>query len=215
MILYADGSSHTKDKSGGWAWWVSNDLCDSGFEQPATNNTMEITAVLEGLMTLEWRDGLEPLEIVSDSAYVINCMHDRWFEGWKRRGWRTSSGDPVANQTLWEQLIEVVERFPVPITWTHVRGHGRGKNDPAHHVLGNDIVDRLAGAARKDGLMGLSLTTGRKRALGDEPTPARRAKRRLTMNSLDGVVFVTEHGRYVALDVEDDGRTVLLLEEGK
>jgi ribonuclease HI len=217
MILYADGSSNTADKSGGWAWWVSDELCDSGYANPATNNTMEINAVLQGLLTLEWHDLQEPLEIVSDSAYVINCMKDRWYLGWRKRGWRVSSGEPVKNQELWEQLIEVVERFPANLIWTHVRGHGRGANDPAHHVLGNDIVDRLAGVARRAGLAGHD-AEGQRAArlvtLSKDPAPKR--KRKLTMKQLDDVVFVIDGGhRYVALDIEEDGRTVLLLEEEK
>lgn len=32
--------------------------------------------------------------------------------------------------------------------------------------------------------------------------------------NLEGITFATEHGRYVAMDVDEDG-TVLLLEEGK
>jgi hypothetical protein len=155
---------------------------------------------------------------VSDSAYVINCMTAKWFLGWRRKGWRTSSGDPVANRELWEKLIEVVERFPVPLIWTHVRGHGRGANDPAHHVAGNDIVDKLAGAARKAGSSELAQVAARRAALTrireGRGKPASTRKRKVTMKLLEGVTFVTENGRYVALDIEDDG-TVLLLEEGK
>jgi len=31
------------------------------------------------------------VEVVSDSNYVVNCFRDRWYEGWKRRGWPTSA----------------------------------------------------------------------------------------------------------------------------
>lgn len=202
-ILYADGSCHLADLSGGWAWWVSQEMHDSGFVMPATNNTMELTAVIYGLEALEW--DVPPLEVVSDSAYVINGMNQRWYEGWRRRGWRTSQGTPVANVELWVQLIEIQDRWPAPITWTHVRGHGRGDNDPAHHVLGNSIVDRMAGAARKAGIAGVDQDAARQRALA--PSPARR--RRLTMNTLEGVAFWLDGETYIAASIEDD-RTVLL-----
>jgi ribonuclease HI len=95
---------------------------------------MEITAVLEAVRTLEG-----PLQVVSDSTYVINCFRDRWWEGWLRRGWINGKKQPVANRDLWEPLIEIVRLREVAFRW--VKGHS---GDPM-----NDLVDRLAvGAAR-------------------------------------------------------------------
>ena len=51
-----------------------------------------------------------PLRIVSDSTYVVNCFRDRWYDGWKRRGWVNSQRKPVANRDLWEPLIDLVPR---------------------------------------------------------------------------------------------------------
>ena len=48
-----------------------------GAEPHTTNQRMEITAALEAVRVL---DG--PLEVVSDSTYVVNCFRDRWYEGW-------------------------------------------------------------------------------------------------------------------------------------
>ncbi len=72
---------------------------------------MEIRAALEAVRAL---DG--PLVVVSDSTYVVNCFRDRWWEGWLARGWTTSSRTPVANQDLWQPLIETYrERSPGPV----------------------------------------------------------------------------------------------------
>jgi uncharacterized phage-like protein YoqJ len=92
---------------------------------------MELTAVLEALLAI---DG--PIEVVSDSTYVVNCFRDRWWEGWLRRGWKSSKRTPVANRDLWEPIVGLyVERDPRPrFRW--VKGHG---GDPM-----NDLVDRLA-----------------------------------------------------------------------
>ena len=49
-----------------------------------------------------------PLEVVSDSTYVVNCFRDRWWAGWHRRGWRNAAGKPVANRDLWEPFVELV-----------------------------------------------------------------------------------------------------------
>lgn len=91
---------------------------------------MEITAAYEAVLTL---DG--PLQVVSDSTYVVNCFRDRWWEGWIRRGWTNSKKAPVANRDLWEPLLELVlTRADISFSW--VKGH-------SGDVM-NDLVDRLA-----------------------------------------------------------------------
>jgi ribonuclease HI len=92
---------------------------------------MEIKAALAALEALEG-----PVEVVSDSTYVVNCFRDRWYEGWIRRGWLNAQKKPVANQDLWSPLIRLyLERSPeVRFRW--VKGHGSD--------LMNDLVDRLA-----------------------------------------------------------------------
>jgi ribonuclease HI len=92
---------------------------------------MEVQAVLEAVTTL---DG--PLDIASDSTYVVNCFRDRWWEGWLARGWRNSQKKPVANQDLWEPLIRayLADRDRLSFRW--VKGHGTDAM--------NAFVDRLA-----------------------------------------------------------------------
>jgi uncharacterized phage-like protein YoqJ len=92
---------------------------------------MEIAAVLEAVRTLEG-----PLDIVSDSTYVVNCFRDRWWEGWLARGWKTSAKKPVANRDLWEPLIEAYRADPRRLEFRWVKGH-------SDDVM-NDLVDRLA-----------------------------------------------------------------------
>jgi ribonuclease HI len=94
---------------------------------------MEITAALEAVTALGGASG--PIEVVSDSTYVVNCFRDRWWAGWQARGWVNSKRQPVANRDLWEPLITLVqERGDVSFRW--VKGHS---GDPM-----NDLVDRLA-----------------------------------------------------------------------
>ena len=35
--------------------------------------------------------GQDPVEVVSDSTYVVNCFRDRWWAGWQRNGWKNSA----------------------------------------------------------------------------------------------------------------------------
>src|SRR5947208_8236781 len=92
---------------------------------------MELQAVLSALQALEG-----PLEVRSDSTYVVNCFRDRWWEGWMKRGWTNSQKKPVANRDLWEPLINEYRRRAGEVEFTWVKGHS---DDPM-----NDVVDRLA-----------------------------------------------------------------------
>jgi hypothetical protein len=92
---------------------------------------MEIQAVLEAARAL---DG--PLDIVSDSTYVVHCFRDRWWEGWLRKGWVNSAKKPVANRDLWEPLIDLYRADPGRLRFRWVKGHSGDTM--------NDLVDRLA-----------------------------------------------------------------------
>jgi ribonuclease HI len=129
-IVYTDGACSGNPGPGGWAWAVEDGPYASGAEAHSTNQRMEIAAVLDAVRALTG-----PLEVVSDSTYVVNCFRDRWWEGWLKRGWTNSQKKPVANRDLWEPLIEVYrERGDISFRW--VKGHS---DDPM-----NDLVDRLA-----------------------------------------------------------------------
>lgn len=128
--VYTDGACRGNPGPGGWAWVVPDGPFAAGAEATTTNQRMEITAALEAVRAFEG-----PLEVVSDSTYVVNCFRDRWWEGWLRRGWLNSQKKPVANRDLWEPLIEAVtSRGDVTFSW--VKGHS---GDPW-----NDLADLLA-----------------------------------------------------------------------
>jgi len=60
---------------------------------------MEVMAVIEAL-----RGRRDPLEIVSDSSYVVKCFNDKWHVGWLRRGWKNSQGQRSPIVT-WEEAL--------------------------------------------------------------------------------------------------------------
>jgi ribonuclease HI/uncharacterized phage-like protein YoqJ len=134
-VIYTDGACSGNPGPGGWAWAIPGGRYASGADKHTTNQRMEVNAVLNALQTIEG-----PVEIVSDSTYVINCFRDRWWEGWLKRGWLNSQKKPVANRDLWEPLIELVNaRKDVTFTW--VKGHSGDQM--------NDLVDSLAVEAGK------------------------------------------------------------------
>jgi ribonuclease HI len=101
---------------------------------------MEIYAVIDALRALEdaaGPDGPGPIEVVSDSTYVVNCFRDGWWKRWQANGWRNAKKQPVANDELWAELVDLVNRLGVTFRW--VKGHSGDRM--------NDLVDRLAVAA--------------------------------------------------------------------
>jgi ribonuclease HI len=145
VSLYCDGSCLSPSRVGGWAYLVVEpetgwqDAVAGGVRR-ATNNRMELTAVIRGLASLP-----DPAEVrlVVDSEYVHMGI-TRWLPGWKQHGWRAGGRPfrPLKNVDLWQQLDAQLQRHVVMCQW--VRGHcGHAENE---------FVDRLADEAARSTL---------------------------------------------------------------
>jgi ribonuclease HI len=135
--IYTDGACSGNPGPGGWGAIVIDDgyeIEHSGGETLTTNNRMELMGPIEGLRSLVAR---RTAEIYSDSAYVVNCFRDKWYEAWRKNDWRNKQKKLIDNRDLWEALLAQVERHDV--TWHKVAGH-------SGHPL-NDRADALARAA--------------------------------------------------------------------
>ena len=138
VVVYTDGACSGNPGPGGWAAILSYNGRESelsGGEHETTNNRMELHAVIAALQSLR-----EPcaVRLHTDSKYIVQAFNDRWIAGWQRRGWMTTAKKPVANQDLWQQLIELASGHEVE--WIWVRGHA--------NVVLNERCDRLAVAQR-------------------------------------------------------------------
>ena len=141
LVAYTDGACSGNPGPGGYGAILISGSRRKEISQGyirTTNQRMEIHAVLDALQTYakvaDDHGGPLPIEIVSDSTYVVNCFRDRWWVKWERNGWKNSKKEPVANTDLWKPLIELVRSGDVSFQW--VKGHS---GDPM-----NDLVDRLA-----------------------------------------------------------------------
>ncbi|HET9553240.1 MAG TPA: ribonuclease H [Anaeromyxobacteraceae bacterium] len=146
FLAYCDGSSLSNPGGPGGTGFVVVDRVrpalrfgGSRFEvdgpHAVTNNRMELRAVLEAL------DGLpegETVEVVSDSRYVVDAL-SKWIHGWRKKNWRTSTGEPVLNRDLIEAAA--ARAAALKVRWTWVRGHH------GHPV--NEICDQLATSAAR------------------------------------------------------------------
>ncbi|PJK10373.1 ribonuclease HI [Lysobacteraceae bacterium NML08-0793] len=132
---HTDGACLGNPGPGGWGALLrygAREKTFSGGEADTTNNRMELMAAICALEALT-----EPCEVLlhTDSRYVQQGISE-WLPGWKRRGWKTSGGDAVKNQDLWQRLDAAARRHQVD--WRWVKGHA---GDPD-----NERVDQLARA---------------------------------------------------------------------
>jgi ribonuclease HI len=132
--VYTDGACSGNPGPGGWAAIVIDDGHErelTGGETSTTNQRMELRAAIEGLSAVA--GSRRQVALYSDSAYVVNCFRDRWYERWRRNGWKNAQKRPVENRDLWEALIALTERHDV--SWHKVAGHsGHPLNDRADHL---------------------------------------------------------------------------------
>lgn len=133
--IYTDGACKGNPGPGGWGAWLKSGTTEKelfGGELGTTNNRMELLAVIEALTALK-RPCAVTLNV--DSQYVLKGMTE-WLPGWKAKGWRTASKQPVKNVDLWQRLDALVNGAGHQIEWRWVRGHN---GDP-----GNERADELA-----------------------------------------------------------------------
>jgi ribonuclease HI len=139
VTIYTDGACSDNPGPGGWGailMYEGHRKEISGAEASTTNNRMELTAAIEALSRLKY-----PCKVLlySDSAYLVNCFNNRWYEGWQRNGWKNSKGQPVENQDLWQRLLELMQKHDV--SYIKVKGHSDNE--------WNNRCDELARAAIK------------------------------------------------------------------
>ncbi|MFH8516369.1 ribonuclease H [Streptomyces gelaticus] len=140
IIAACDGASKGNPGPAAWAWVVADaqgrpERWEAGPLGTATNNVAELTALRE---LLESTDPSVPIEVRMDSQYAMNAV-TKWLPGWKRNGWKTSAGKPVANREL---VVGIDARLTGrSVRFTYV---------PAHQVDGdplNALADQAAGEA--------------------------------------------------------------------
>ena len=135
--IYADGACKGNPGPGGWGVLLRAGGREKemfGGEAQTTNNRMELTAVIEGLLALE--DG-STVRVYTDSQYVQKGISE-WIHNWKRRNWLTADKKPVKNVDLWKKLDETARAHQVE--WHWVKGHaGHPENERADALANKGI----------------------------------------------------------------------------
>jgi ribonuclease HI len=140
IIAACDGASKGNPGPAAWAWVIAGtrgapERWQAGPLGTATNNVAELTALERLLGAVA---PAVPLEIRMDSQYAMKAV-TTWLPGWKRKGWKTAAGKPVANQELVVRIDTLLAGRDVEFRYV-----------PAHQVDGdplNDFADRAASQA--------------------------------------------------------------------
>ncbi|WP_027327221.1 ribonuclease HI [Helicobacter pametensis] len=131
ISLFCDGSSLGNPGAGGWCAilrYGQYERIISGGKAHATNNQMELLAVLEALKILK-----EPCEIMlySDSKYVCEGINS-WLANWIKKGFAQ-----VKNPELWQEFCQLSKHHKITAHW--VKGHaGHIENERCDQIARNE-----------------------------------------------------------------------------
>jgi ribonuclease HI len=109
----------------------------SGFVKNTTNQRMELMAAIRGLEQLKRKCRVR---LYSDSAYLINAFTRGWIENWQKNGWVNARRQPVANDDLWRQLVQLAEKHE--IEWIKVKGHSDNEYNNRCDALARSEIER-------------------------------------------------------------------------
>lgn len=130
LEVYTDGSASPNPGQGAWAFCIIEGKkpikIHSGYQEHATNNQMELQAVLEALKFIDGNHNGYMIYIYTDSQYVERGINS-WMKRWKQKGWN------IKNPEQWKQINNKLNGLVVQVQW--IRGHNKNK--------WNEFVDQL------------------------------------------------------------------------
>ena len=122
--IYTDGSAKGNPGPGGYGTILKFNgqvkEISGGFRM-TTNNRMELMALIVGLENL--KTNKYPVEVYSDSKYVIDSIVKGWVFGWKTKGFKGKK-----NADLWLRYLISHAQYNITFHW--VKGHaGHPENE--------------------------------------------------------------------------------------
>ncbi|GAA2157622.1 ribonuclease H [Kitasatospora kazusensis] len=142
VIAACDGAAKGNPGPAAWAFVVADgdgvpQRWQAGPLGHSTNNIGELMALQQLLAAT---DPGVALEVRLDSTYTRDAV-TKWLVGWKRNGWKTAAGKPVANRELIQDIDALLEGRDV--TFVYVAAH-QVDGDPL-----NAIADKAASDAAR------------------------------------------------------------------
>ncbi len=154
ITLYVDGACRGNPGLGGWGAYIVTEQAEHklyGGEAQTTNNRMELTAAIEGILFCPTD---AKLIIWTDSNYVKQGITE-WIHGWKKKNWKD-----VKNPDLWQKLDAVCQGRE--IEWNWIKGHaGHAGNEMADQLanVGADQVSKMLKTADSNPTLNATLVT--------------------------------------------------------
>ena len=137
LRIFTDGACSDNPGPGGWAAIMllrNGNKILSGNEINTTNNRMELFAVLTALKeNINYYYNYDSIEIISDSAYVVNAINLKWIYKWKMNHWKTGEFEEIKNKDLWIQVYDALTLLKdMNVEFTKIKGHsGNAFNEMA------------------------------------------------------------------------------------
>ncbi len=123
--LFTDGACSGNPGPGGFGYlWLTPDHLafeGGGFVSHTTNNAMELMAILEGIRARP--SEMKSVVLYSDSKYALDGL-TKYIHNWVSNGFMSAAGEPIKNQSLWQDLYqEVVQQRDYKISYHWIKGH--------------------------------------------------------------------------------------------
>lgn len=122
--IFTDGSAKGNPGPGGYGIVMKFNDQVKEFSQGyrlTTNNRMELLALIVALENL--KTDKYPIEVYSDSKYVIDSITKGWVFGWRTKGFKGKK-----NADLWMRYLNLHPKFKMTFHW--VKGHaGHPENE--------------------------------------------------------------------------------------
>ncbi|XP_073905191.1 ribonuclease H1 isoform X2 [Castor canadensis] len=138
VVVYTDGccssNGRRRARAGIGVYWGPGHPLNVGIRLPGrqTNQRAEIHAACKAIEQAKTQN-ISKLVLYTDSMFTINGITN-WVQGWKKNGWRTSTGKEVINKEDFVELEKLTQGMD--IQWMHIPGHSG--------FVGNEEADRLA-----------------------------------------------------------------------
>jgi ribonuclease HI len=111
-------------------------IITEGFRK-TTNNRMELLSVIVALEKIT--TDKYPVEIYSDSKYVIDSITKGWVFNWVKTNFKGKK-----NEDLWKRFLEVESKFNITYHW--VKGHnGHPENERCDQIAVESIKNQSLG----------------------------------------------------------------------
>lgn len=130
--IFTDGAAKGNPGRGGYGTLLrfgkNEKELSQGFRM-TTNNRMELLAVIVGLEAITNKK--YPVEVYSDSKYVVDSVSKGWLAGWVKKGFKGKK-----NKDLWLRYLKAVEGVTINFNW--IKGHnGHPENERCDQLAVN------------------------------------------------------------------------------